>query len=131
MLFTASRSRSRKKVEVKIKGARTTASLAKKIFFTSNKYMKRELTVISLRHIAYAACPVCEKQVELLSIEGAAIVFKTDTQDIEFLAKRGDLHRVHNRAGKVMICSNSLFECFESRQTRLLASHFVENTFCD
>ena len=93
--------------------------------------MKRELTVISFRHTSYAACPVCEKPVELLSVEGAAKVFKTDTQDIEFLSKRGDLHRIHNRTGKVMICSNSLLECFESRQTRLLASHFVENTFCD
>lgn len=93
-------------------------------------FSKDEVKAISLRHISLAPCPVCLRPVELLTFDAAANRFKTDTQDIEFLAKRGDLHRVHNRAGRIMICSDSLKECFESRQTRLLASHFVENTYC-
>lgn len=92
-------------------------------------FSKQQVKATSLRHISLAPCPICRKPVELLTFDEAAKRFKTDTQDIEFLAKHGDLHRIHNRAGYVMICSDSLTECFESRQTRLLASHFVENTY--
>ena len=79
-----------------------------------------------LRRSGHAYCPVCAKQAELISFDNAAKLFKTDLQDIEFLATRGDLHKVHNRKGKVMICSGSLFECFEARQTRLLDTGFFE-----
>lgn len=75
-----------------------------------------------LRRSSHAYCPVCTKQIELISFKDAADLFHTDLQDIEFLAKRGDLHQIHNRKGKVMICTGSLFECFDARQTRLLDS---------
>jgi hypothetical protein len=89
----------------------------------------RQFSTNSLRLNSIAPCLVCGKPVELLTQEAAAELFNTDTQDIEFLAKHGDLHRIHNRTGRVMICSISLFECFESRQTRLLASHYVEKLY--
>lgn len=76
------------------------------------------------RRTASGFCPACEKPVELLSFERSAEMFNTDTQDITFLAKRGELHRLHNRKGELMICSNSLFHCFDARETRLLDSHF-------
>ena len=78
------------------------------------------LRTVRLRRSAFAFCPVCEKPVELLGFADAAELFKTDLQDIEFLAGRGELHRVHNNRATVLICSDSLFTCFESRQTRLL-----------
>jgi hypothetical protein len=74
-------------------------------------------------HSAYCLC--CEKIVELLTFEEAADCFNTDERDIEFLSKRLMLHRIHNRKGTVMICSLSLFECFETRATRLLDDSFL------
>jgi hypothetical protein len=89
---------------------------------------KREsnLRNLRVRRSGFALCPLCDKAVDLLSYDSAAESFKTDVQDIDYLARNGSLHRVHNRSGKVMICSISLFECFENRRTRLLDSHFVE-----
>ncbi|MEO7673589.1 MAG: hypothetical protein ABIU09_05875 [Pyrinomonadaceae bacterium] len=81
---------------------------------------------LSLRRSGHAYCPVCAKQAELISFNGAADLFHTDLQDIEFLAKRGDIHQIHNRKGSVMVCSVSLFECFEARRTRLLDTGFFE-----
>lgn len=80
----------------------------------------------SLRRSGHAYCPVCTKQIELISFKDAASLFNTDMQDIEFLAKRGDLHQIHNRKGNVMICTVSLFECFEDRKTRLLDTGYFE-----
>lgn len=83
---------------------------------------------IYLRLTACAFCVVCGRQVELLSFADAAKVFNTDVQDIEFLARAYQVHRLHNRVGELMICSDSLFDCFDKRQTRLLDSHFaIEN----
>ena len=81
---------------------------------------------VRVRRSTFGPCPICDKTVELLTFDSAAEVFNTDIQDIEFLAANGSVHRVHNRKGKVMICSISLFECFEKRRTRLLDSHFAE-----
>jgi hypothetical protein len=79
-----------------------------------------------VRHSGSAVCPICEKPVDLMDPAEAARCFKTDEQDIEFLAKSGDIHRIHNRRGEVMICCNSLFACFDKRPTRLLDSFFEE-----
>lgn len=80
----------------------------------------------SFRHTSFAVCPICNKFVDLLAYDQAAELFHTDLQDIEFLANNSSIHRVHNRKGVVMICSISLFECFDNRRTRLLDTHFSE-----
>lgn len=82
---------------------------------------------ICLRQIGFAYCPICEKAVELVTFESAAELFRTDVQDITLLAKQGNLHRLHDRKGEILICNDSLFKCFDSRQTRLLDSHFTLN----
>jgi hypothetical protein len=79
---------------------------------------ERKLKELRRSHSAY--CFRCEKIVELFTFKEAAECFNTDSRDIEFLSDRMMLHRIHNKRGKVMICSNSLFECFETRATRLL-----------
>lgn len=79
-----------------------------------------------LRRSGHAFCPVCQKQVELIGFEAAGELFHTDLQDIQFLAKSGSVHQVHNRKGKPMICTPSLFECFDNRKTRLLESGIVK-----
>lgn len=59
-----------------------------------------------------------------MTVADAARCFNTDAQDIEFLASTGKVHQVHNIRGEIMVCCNSLFVCFDTRQTRLLDSHF-------
>ena len=76
----------------------------------------------------FAVCPLCDKLVELYEYAHAAALFHTDLQDIEFLANVGSVHRVHNRKGEVRVCGISLFDCFDNRRTRLLDSHFREET---
>lgn len=74
---------------------------------------------IRLKDRAY--CPICEKLVRLVTYSDAAAMFKTDDNDVEQLALSGDLHRLHNYKARVMICIDSLFSCFDRRQTRLLS----------
>ena len=80
----------------------------------------------SLRRSGRAFCPVCSKQVDLLAFDHAAELFHTDLQDIQFLTKRGEVHQIHNRKGQLMVCAVSLFECFDSRRTRLLDSGIIK-----
>lgn len=77
-----------------------------------------------LRRSGHAFCPLCAKQVELIDFQPAAELFNTDLQDIQYLTKSGAVHQIHNRKGKIMICSVSLFACFDNRKTRLLDSGF-------
>jgi hypothetical protein len=56
-----------------------------------------------------AYCPMCGKPVELLGFSEAVDFFKTDFQAINGLVERGELHRLHNRKGLVMICADSVF----------------------
>ena len=77
---------------------------------------------LALRRSGHAFCPVCDKQVELISFESAAKLFHTDIQDIQFLTKNGEVHQVYNRKGRVIASAPSLFECFDNRKTRLLDS---------
>jgi hypothetical protein len=72
-----------------------------------------------------AFCIACDKPVDLLGFQASADLFNTDLQDIEFMANRAEIHRIHNRRGEVMICSSSLFARFDERPTRLLDSHFT------
>jgi hypothetical protein len=82
-------------------------------------------TKASLRRRNHAFCPVCEKLVKLMSFSDSATAFKTDESDINQLAEKRQLHRLHNRRGKVMICADSLFRCFDNRQTRPLTADFL------
>lgn len=81
---------------------------------------------LRLRRSGHAYCPVCEKLVELIGFEDAAELFRTDRDDIEILAGRHVLHRIHNRNGLLMICSISLFDSFEVRETKKLDPKYEE-----
>lgn len=100
--------------------ARVTKRPQEASYCTSNR------DTIYLRRSGFAFCPVCEKLVELLSFAASAELFRTDIKDIESLAKSGELHRIHNPKAEVLICTDSLFRCFDARQTRLLDSNFEE-----
>lgn len=72
------------------------------------------------RTVDRAFCLICGKQVKLVDYAQAAERFKTDVQDICELSESRQLHRIHNKDGATMICSESLFTLFENRQTRRL-----------
>jgi hypothetical protein len=76
---------------------------------------------IVLRRKNRAYCPLCGKLIRLVAVAEAADFFRSDREEVERLAVAGELHRIHNRAGKVMICGESLFKGFEERQTKRLS----------
>lgn len=67
-----------------------------------------------------AFCPRCEKPVNLMNFDEVAKFYKAEVSDIEALAETGELHRVHNSKGKVLVCCESLFKDFDNRQTKKL-----------
>lgn len=69
-------------------------------------------------------CPWCGEIVELVNALEAAATFNTDLQDVRFLLNSGDVHALREDSAAIAICRRSLEVCFESRKTRLLASHF-------
>ena len=79
---------------------------------------------ISLRRAGLSYCPRCENVVEMLSFDVAAKVYNTDLQDITWLAGNGDLHQLHDRRARLMICGPSLYEVIDKRRTRLLPDTF-------
>jgi hypothetical protein len=89
------------------------------------------LRKFKLRNLSRAFCPVCAKQVDLTSFEIAAELFRTDLQDIQFLVNEGSVHQLHNRKGKLMVCSASLFTCFDSRRTRLNTDGILKTLSAD
>ena len=69
-------------------------------------------------------CAVCQEMVRFATLVEAADEYNTDLQDIKFLLAKEDIHTVPRDPAVISICCNSLEFCFESRQTRLLDSHF-------
>ena len=82
--------------------------------------LKLNIDNMSIRLRDRTFCPVCDKLVPLVTYADAAAFFKTNEKDIEMLGQEGELHRLHNRRAKLMICTDSLFSCFDKRQTRIL-----------
>jgi DNA-binding LytR/AlgR family response regulator len=65
-----------------------------------------------------AYCLLCEREVELKTFEQAAEILKTNFREILDLAEAGQVHRLHNSRGRVVICSESLSEILEKRPTQ-------------
>jgi hypothetical protein len=64
--------------------------------------------------------------VQLLTSETAESLFKTDALELANLANGGVLHRLHNIHGELMICSDSVYECFQNRGTQMLVGKAVQ-----
>jgi hypothetical protein len=71
-------------------------------------------------------CTECQQIVTGLTPAEAADAFNTDLQDIGFLLRKEEIHMIRRdpTAISISICRDSIEWCFESRQTRLLNSHF-------
>jgi hypothetical protein len=69
-------------------------------------------------------CSTCQQIVDTVTVAEAAEAFNTDIQDIGFLLRKDEIHMIRRDPAVISICRNSVEWCFESRQTRLLDSHF-------
>jgi hypothetical protein len=69
-------------------------------------------------------CSTCQQIVVTVTVAQAAEAFNTDIQDIGFLLRKDEIHMIRRDPAVISICRNSVEWCFESRQTRLLDSHF-------
>jgi hypothetical protein len=68
-----------------------------------------------------AYCIKCEAQVHLVAFREAANFCGIGTEEIVQAADRGEIHRLHNSEGRIMICFKSLREAqFYIRKTETL-----------
>ena len=67
------------------------------------------------RSRSHAYCFLCQEQVELISTAQAAQMSALTRHEIYQCAENGEVHRIHNSKGKIMICRSSL----KSAQTDL------------
>lgn len=67
-----------------------------------------------------AFCLLCDETVRLVDFQDATNYLKKTLEEVFNLANKHKLHRLHNRAATVMVCSDSLFRQFENQQTRNL-----------
>lgn len=67
-----------------------------------------------------AFCPRCQKPVNLMFFDEAAGFYKTQIAAIAAIAETGNLHRIHNSKGEILICSESLFQEFSQQKTQKL-----------
>ena len=86
--------------------------------------IERPSSVTFSTHRSRVFCSHCQQIVTVVTVAEAARLFNTDLQDIQFLLGKDDIHAVRQDQGVISICRASLENCFESRQTRLLDSHF-------
>ena len=93
--------------------------------------IRRPLTASFPSDRSQTFCTECQQIVTGMTPAEAAEAFNTDLQDIGFLLRKDEIHMIRRDPAVVSICRNSIEWCFESRQTRLLDSHFeiaVQNT---
>lgn len=57
-----------------------------------------------------AFCLLCRIRVNLKSFQQAADYCRTNELEVQFLAERNELHRIHNSKGEIRICAESLRE---------------------
>ena len=74
-----------------------------KITSTSRKTM----TVLGQR--LSARCPLCEREVEILSGAQAAGVLEVDCQTFDHLLAGGQIHAIPTVSGSIRVCKDSLF----------------------
>jgi ribosomal protein S20 len=70
-----------------------------------------------------AFCFLCDAQVELISMAQAAERCRTTQYEIYQLVEQGEVHRIHNSKGSIMVCRNSLEKAkndFHDAQTIIL-----------
>jgi len=86
--------------------------------------IERPAAVTFSTHRSRVFCSHCQEIVTVITAVGAASLFNTDLQDIQFLLSKNEVHVVRQDPAVISICRKSLEHCFETRQTRLLDSHF-------
>lgn len=81
---------------------------------------KLNIDKICIRLKDHAFCPLCEKMVRLVSFGDSAKLLHADESHVTDMSAMYLLHRLHNKYGRVMICSDSLFTALSTQPTRRL-----------
>lgn len=56
-----------------------------------------------------ARCPICEREVEMLTGAQAAVVLEIDCQTLDRLVADGRIHALQTVSGSIRVCKDSLF----------------------
>ena len=77
---------------------------------------RKRLLSEGFRRSDQAFCLICQKPVKLLTFLQTADFFEIDVSHVYRLSEKSELHLLHNRKGKVMVCGDSLFALLNQRQ---------------
>lgn len=69
----------------------------------------RRLAIRAERSIFRALCPVCDREVEMLTKAHATEILEIDDLAFERMLADGQVHTIQTVSGKVRVCKNSLF----------------------
>lgn len=78
------------------------------------KRLKMKITTVRQQTIASAvealrlACPVCEREVEMLTSAQAISILGVDHQTLGHLVDAGQVHSVQTVSGNIRVCKDSL-----------------------
>jgi hypothetical protein len=72
--------------------------------FTTKRLQTIEMSAVRLR----LYCPVCEREVEMLTRAQAASVLEVNLERLAHLIQEGRLHAAHLVSGAMRICKDSL-----------------------
>jgi Fe2+ or Zn2+ uptake regulation protein len=79
------------------------------------KRLKMRITTVREQRIVSAAaelrlsCPVCEREVEMLSNVQAVTILGVNYQTLNQLVAAGRVHSIQTVSGKTWVCKESLF----------------------
>lgn len=69
------------------------------------------------RTLNQSFCQICQKTVELKTLDESGEILKANLNEIKFLAEHHHLHRLNNSLGVLRICAESLYDLLFSRPT--------------
>lgn len=69
----------------------------------------RQQTIVSAAEPLRLSCPVCEREVEMLSGVQARRILEVDHQTLDRLVASGQVHSIESIGGNVWVCKDSLF----------------------
>jgi hypothetical protein len=68
----------------------------------------RQQTIVSAIEVLRYACPVCEREVEMLTGEQAIRILGVDPETLDQLVAAGQVHSIHTVTGNIRVCKDSL-----------------------
>ena len=72
-----------------------------------------QVLIVRRRGIRRVWCAACEAEVELVTVEEAAVITRVGVRAIYCWVETGQLHFIETSTGELFICSNSLLHDFD------------------